>query len=128
MPAKVTVTGVAQDIARVTNEVEQIVSQIDVRTGGEILDQSPVLTGYFRFNWNRSTGAPNVGTRGTRDPSRRYGTPALGGGWRINQGNIFYANGVDYAEFLDAGRSTQAPQGITEPVATRIDARFFRVI
>jgi len=127
MPAKVTVTGVAQDIARVTDEVEAIVRQIEGSTGTEVLADSPVDTGFFRSNWNKSFGSPNGSVRGSRDPNRTYGHRGFGGTWTIANGNIFFANGVDYAIYLDAGSSSQAPQGVTEPVATRINARFTRV-
>jgi len=127
MPLRVTVTGVDQDIAALSREIETVVQRMEVQTGTEIIADSPVDTGFFRSNWNRSLGSPNFSVRGTRDPSARYPAARLGAGWTVGRGNIFFANGVEYASFLDAGSSGQAPQGVTEPVATRIDARFNRV-
>lgn len=129
MPAKVVVVGLDDDIETITKVIEKAVNEIKDDTGKEIEDLSPVLTGFFRFNWNLTYGAPSDRVRGVRTEDRRFGPPTfdLVAPWFIDSGRIYFTNAVEYAEFLDAGAppgSQQAPQGITEPVAALIDFRF----
>lgn len=126
----ITVNDLAQDIARIEDEINGLGRDMARQAGEAIVGFSPVLTGFFVSNWNDSTGGPNPSVSGTRPTgsTRVLGDPSFSveNTWTIADGDIVFANGVDYADALDAGGSAQAPQGITDPVAALIDARFRR--
>lgn len=127
------VQGIEDDIRLVQQEVEGVVRDMARQTGDLIVEISPVLTGFFVSNWNDSFGAPDESVRGARPNSttRQFGDPTfvLPETWTVQDGDFVFANAVDYAEFLDAnpGASAQAPNGITDPVASIIDGRFRRI-
>ena len=125
------ISGIDEDIALVEREVEGVVRDMARQTGDAIVGFSPVLTGFFVTNWNDSIGGPDTSVRGTRPnvSTRQFGDPTftVQNTWSAQDGDIVFANNVDYADVLDAGGSPQAPQGVTDPVASIIDSRFRRV-
>lgn len=129
MPAKIVIDGLDEEILSLTKKVEGAVNEVITATGDEIEELSPVLTGFFRFNWNLTYGGPSDLVRGVRADDLRFGPPtfSLVADWFLTSGRVYFTNAVDYAEILDAGSppgSPQAPQGITDPVAAIIDFRF----
>jgi len=132
MAARIEVLGLADDIRELTDAIQTDVRFMARSTATEIISFSPVLTGFFVRNWNVSFGTPDGGVSGVRPNVnvRVFPNPNLFGAqsWTVNQGDIHFANGVDYGIYLDAGSSGQAPQGVTQPVAAIIDNRFSQVI
>lgn len=120
-----------EDIRFVEGEIQGVVRDMARQTGEAIVGFSPVLTGFFVNNWNDSSGGIDDSVRGSRPNSltRVFGDPDffVQETWVIQDGDIFFANGVEYADILDAGGSQQAPQGVTEPVSSLIDVRFDKV-
>lgn len=128
----VAVRDLDDDIAFVEQEVEGVVRDMARQAGELIVGFSPVLTGFFVTNWNDSIGGPDTSVRGVRPnaTTRQFGDPTftVQATWGVADGDIVFANNVDYADILDAGGSSQAPQGVTDPVASIIDSRFRRVM
>lgn len=126
------IEGLDKDLERVEDEIEGLVRDMALQTGDLIVGFSPVLTGFFVHNWNDATGGPDQRVRGTRPnvQTRVFSDPTfeVHRSWTVQDGDIVFANAVDYADILDAGGSAQAPQGVTEPVAAIVDSRFRRVI
>ncbi len=126
----VEVEGLDAEIANVTEEINEIAQFIATDAGDLIISLSPVRTGFFEHNWRVGIGSENIGVSGVppSGSTRVLGSPDFSRTttWDVTQGALTFTNSVDYAEFLDGGSSDQAPQGVTEPVATIIDARFAR--
>jgi hypothetical protein len=83
-----------------------------------IVEQTPVLTGLARGNWQISIGAPPIGTTNRLDPDGSV-TPfeeisKLGGVSPF--ANVFIGNNLDYIDDLENGTSGQAPEGIVRVV------------
>ena len=128
----VTIEGLEADLDRVEREVEGAVRAMAEETGNLIIAFSPVRTGFFVSNWNDSIGAPDTSVRGVPSGgiTREFGDPSFDVQftWDVQDGDIHFANNVDYADLLDGGSSQQAPQGVTDPVTSLVDSRFRRVV
>lgn len=81
-----------------------------------VIERSPVDTGAFRGNNRVSVGSPDDGydesaTDATGDATQAEGMQIIG---RVNKAFdvIYVSNNLPYAERLEHGSSTQAPQGV----------------
>ena len=123
--------GKDQDLARIKQELEKEFIDFLLEFYAVVTRTTPVDTGYARVNWLIDFGrivARLVGTRpNVRGRAPRSGaliaapTGQLLTTWKIEAGNVFIHNSVDYIVFLDEGSSPQADQGILDPAlaATR---------
>ena len=109
---------IVRDAGRLT---ERVVRGIALDLHGNLVEATPVDTGYARANW-----VPRVG----RPQPRAVGTPGSGGvgaaqaaanggvnqvlGYRLAQGRVHVTNNVPYIEALNAGHSPQAPAGFVQ--------------
>lgn len=95
-----------------------------------LVKMSPVLTGKFRANWKASIGAANATKREIVQPLLSTGDtitaleianliPGLGA--KLGQ-DVFIANNLDYAGFLERGGSRKAPMGVLHISALTIQA------
>lgn len=73
---------------------------------GELVENTPVDTGWAQTNWLPSVGMPKTDT----------GSPDLSEitGWTISDGPIYITNNVPYIKKLNGGSSKQAPAGFAE--------------
>ena len=100
---------------------ERVMTRLSVNITAELIEDTPVRTGWARANWVPTIGRPfnvNVGrgpgedensTQVNRANARqtRGQTELLG--YRIEQGRIFISNNVPYIQALNAGSSDKAP-------------------
>lgn len=97
------VAGVAADIGRAVT--------------GRVADATPVDTTHAKTNWIPSVGTPHEGVAGSKeDPSSVEQSVGLAQlqSYRLEQGDIFVTDDVDYIERLNEGSSDQAPAGFVE--------------
>lgn len=107
--------------------IEKVVTELSLEITAELIERTPVDTGWARANWvpaigNRPSDAKDPGSR----ESRASGAPGRGaeqqaavaalatGGYSLEKGQVFISNGVPYIVFLDQGSSAQAPKGFVK--------------
>lgn len=80
-----------------------------------LIQTTPVDTGNARNNWIASFGAPHTGTDGSRlSPSSSMQEASIQRLQRYDVGRdgpVYIRNNVIYVQYLDQGRSSQAPAG-----------------
>ena len=81
---------------------------VAVNVQAELVEATPVDTGFAAANWQLTIGEP---ADGTVDLS---GSVADLAGYTIDQGSVFSTNNASYIQRLNAGSSTQAPAGFVE--------------
>ncbi|QNN99850.1 hypothetical protein P67b_00091 [Ruegeria phage Tedan] len=104
-----------------------IVNSLAVNITAELIERTPVDTGWARANWVPAIGAPSLAGSGDLSRSaREAGAASAGGrqssavgviaaGYRdISQGPIFVSNNVPYIGRLNGGSSAQAPAGFVQ--------------
>jgi len=84
---------------------------------GEIIKRTPVDTGRARSNWTIEIDKPKYTT------SESTSTPSPSDIDVKDFPDVFIANGLDYIDELDKGRSKQAPAGIVEPAIMAVDVK-----
>lgn len=108
---------------------ERVVQRIVLDATANLIEDTPVDTGWARANWIPSIGSPPTrpaGARLGRDARGRFtsiGDPDVGAaraaqqvgiatiatGYTLEQGNVSITNNVPYIRFLNEGSSSQAP-------------------
>jgi hypothetical protein len=95
--------------------IQRTVVDIALKIHGELVENTPVDTGWARSNWLFAVGGPAPGPVGTRESvdSSEATTQAasLVGGYRLGQGAVYITNNVPYIYDLEHGSSRQAPKG-----------------
>jgi hypothetical protein len=80
---------------------------------GELVDKTPVDTGWARSNWIPQVGRPFEKTVG--DPENLSDRAEAGvaevSNWKISDGPIHITNNVPYIRKLNGGSSAQVPAG-----------------
>lgn len=90
----------------------------------DIIEKTPVLTGFARSAWWQNVGAVGTGNI-PKQGMGAYSAPILSP-LQIKSlaDKVFLANGAEYIELLEFGRSNKAPQGMVR--VTLADAeRYF---
>ena len=98
----------ADVMAGLRRAVEEAVVGVAVNVQAELVEATPVDTGFAAANWQLSIGEP---ADGTVDLS---GSVADLVGYTIDQGPVYSTNNATYIQRLNAGSSTQAPAGFVE--------------
>ena len=114
-------------IGRLEEVTEEVITKISVNTTAELIEATPVDTGWARANWVPSIGRRANAPETPTDPELRRqasrsaataqsaGTARLvAGGYSLNQGAVFISNGVPYLVFLNEGTSQQAPKAFVQ--------------
>jgi hypothetical protein len=83
---------------------------------GEVIQRTPVDTGQARRNWHIQIDTPNYST-GDDNASELKAVDTKG------FPDVYISNGLSYIEGLDEGRSSQAPNGITQPALAAVRSR-----
>ena len=94
---------------------------------GNLVEDTPVDTGWAENNWLPSVAAPIDSTAGTRESVDTAQQNAGVGEilrWRFEQGNAFLSNNVPYISRLNAGSSAQAPRMFVEAAIQKGVAKF----
>jgi hypothetical protein len=99
---------------------ELLVKEMVLEINAQLIETTPVKTGWARANWIPSVGRPYgedpVGEPediGAAQLAQDQGQAQIAG-YRINQGPLFIVNNVPYIERLNDGSSTQAPSGFVD--------------
>lgn len=120
------------EILRVIDTLEgwtsEIVRRIAVEVTAELIERTPVDTGWARANWVPNIAFPYEGTP-VSVMSREDRTAGLGnaqgqqsagvatlvaGQYTIERGPVFISNNVPYVTILNTGSSSQAPSGFIQ--------------
>jgi hypothetical protein len=112
-----------KETENVKKATEQMMSDLATNIYKDIIDNSPVDTGFSRANWNVSLGEPDyevhVGDMDTHSEEDSFDAPEVPTiPANPDLKDIWIANGVPYIGLLEEGESDQAPQGF---VATAIE-------
>lgn len=105
--------------------VEQVIVRLSVNTTAELIEETPVDTGWARANWVPSIGAAFEGNAGElNEEERRAAVAGQTGsqetstaallGYQIRRGQVFISNNVPYILALNDGSSAQAPSGFVQ--------------
>lgn len=116
--AKVSMLGRTLPARKIRPRIQEVLSRIAVG----IIEKTPKDTGRAKGNWQYSYDGPvtsEVGTPGTkgvkdswRGPDSQAAALLFVLGIASPYVRVFFANPVPYAEFLEKGTSTQAPNGM----------------
>jgi hypothetical protein len=98
---------------------ERTIIKITLDIVANLIETTPVDTGWARANWVPALGAPYVASLDGIRPTTQMATSAAGeqssklagvaGGYRLEQGKVFISNNVPYILDLNAGSSSKAP-------------------
>ena len=112
-------------MAALRRHVEQAVATIAVNVTAELVEATPVDTGWARANWIPSVGAPvsaPSGSEGSSSTAAQADGQAEVLGYKLEQGKAYVSNHVPYIRRLNAGHSKQAPAGFVQvAIAKAID-------
>ena len=100
---------------------ERLVKRLALNVNAELIEATPVLTGWAQANWVPNIGSPFEGTAGER-PADQNTNPDRGPQSRGIASIITYrlgpeihqTNNVPYIELLNAGSSSQAPAAFVQ--------------
>ena len=133
MPHRPQVRRVARSIDRF---IERVVVKIGLDVTANLIETTPVDTGWARANWVPSAGRPESNDPGIRDRSRVPGAQAkqaVGQAellrYKLGRGKAFVTNNVPYIRQLNEGSSQQAPRGFVQRAvrkAVTVDIRTLR--
>lgn len=101
-------------MTRLTERTEQVCVELAINAHAELVEATPVDTGWARANWIPSLGSPAVVVVGAADAVDK--APQEAGlaavlAFKLTDKAIFVSNHVPYISRLDAGSSDQAPAG-----------------
>ena len=113
----------AEQVGSEINRVlSKLVGKLATNITIELVNATPVQTGFARSNWIPTIGVPFVGVVGSRegvDYSVQLSAVASLAGYSLDRGNIYITNNVDYIDELNAGTSPEAQAGFVEDVVDR---------
>lgn len=106
---------------------EQVVVRLSLNVTAELIETTPVDTGWARANWVPAIGVSPVGPSVSNpDPGQvtsRQAAQALGQAqvlsYKLGQGSVFISNNVPYIGRLNDGSSSQAPSGFIQAAIRR---------
>lgn len=111
------------DIVRVLNgldnEIAERVKEVSFGLVANLVETTPVDTGWARANWVPRIGADNEGVitqqgdPGAASADQAAATARLAA-YHIAAGKVFVSNHVDYIGDLNNGTSSQAPAGFVQ--------------
>lgn len=117
-----------EQIRRIVRELEgmteRVVAGVALEVHAELVEDTPVDTGWARANWVPNIGAPGpsssdpTGSPGSARARAQAGVARLSA-YRLSQGKVHVTNNVPYIEALNAGHSKQAPAGFVEAAVDR---------
>jgi hypothetical protein len=114
------------------SEIDRVMNALRVKTEasvagmvldihGDLVEVTPVKTGWARNNWLLALGHSAPGPIGTPEnvntTAKDAGIPSVLG-WKISDGPIYITNNVPYIGRLNGGSSKQAPRGFIEKAVT----------
>ncbi len=115
---------------------ERVVTKITLDVTANLIETTPVDTGWARANWVPAIGEPF--TRDLRDVpatvqnassmlgQQQSSIAAVATSYRLSRGRVFISNNVPYISKLNAGSSRKAPAGFVQQAirkAVTVDIR-----
>ena len=111
------IRAIVRSLERLTGRV---VTKITLDVTANLIEETPVDTGWARANWVPAIGAPVIKdlTGAERNVAAANGEQAAGQakvlGYRLDRGRVFISNNVPYIMRLNDGHSRQAPAGFVQ--------------
>ena len=97
--------------------IEKVATKVTVDTTANLIETTPVDTGWARSNWVPSiggfSGSPAGSKENVSDSEQAVGIASLAG-YKISKNNLYISNNVPYIGDLNDGTSTQAPSGFVQ--------------
>lgn len=122
MAARSNIRVVLRDLKGFT---ERVVQRIVLDATANLIEDTPVDTGWARANWIPSIGTPPSGPAGSRANimnargTQQQGIAAIAIGYTLEKGNVSITNNVPYIRFLNEGSSSQAPAMFVQSAIAR---------
>ena len=107
------------------DQVPDFISRLAMRTFQEVIDRSPILTGRYRGSHTLAVGAPDESVE--PEGQDHYPKPDMGeaaaraDGYGIEE-TIWLNNSLPYAEPIEFGHSSKAPQGTYRLAVDKVTA------
>lgn len=130
------IRAVVQGIEKV---VERVVTKITLDVTANLIEMTPVDTGWARANWVPAIGTPiqqdlsavpaTVSNAQSRAGEQQRAMADVVTGYRLVRGRVFVSNNVPYITRLNDGHSRKAPAGFVQMAiqkAVTQDIRGFR--
>ena len=115
------IRAIVRGLERVT---ERVVTKITLDVTANLIETTPVDTGWARANWIPAIGAPIVrdltGVEATVQNAslgageQQQALAAVVTGYKLARGAVFVSNNVPYISKLNDGFSRQAPSGFVQ--------------
>lgn len=105
---------------------DRVMKRLALSVNAELIEATPVDTGFARASWIASIGSPSNAVAGSRDEIDRAAQSAAQARllvYTVRQGDIWISNNVQYIGELNEGHSPQAPAGFIEDAIRRGVAR-----
>jgi hypothetical protein len=121
----------ADDVLAVVRALEavtsNVVKKITLDVTANLVETTPVDTGWARANWIPAISQPYRSTEGSPESVSRAaqttGQARVATSYDIRQGSVFVSNNVPYIVRLNEGSSSQAPSGFIEAAITKAVTR-----
>ena len=101
-----------------TELAERVVSKVSLDITANLVEATPVDTGWARANWVPSIGSPFKEITGNddnvSDVEQQKGVTEVATNYSLERGPVFISNNVPYITHLNDGSSTQAPAGFVQ--------------
>lgn len=129
-------------IGELDDVTEKAVTVITLEVAANLIELTPVDTGWARANWVPNIGGPFEAfvSEFDDDEARRAAVPGqrgiqqsatgllVAGGYSLSQGPVYVTNNVPYIQVLNTGSSTQAPSAfIQSAIETGVNAAVRKV-
>lgn len=125
------------EVSKVTNQmdafVERLITKITLDVTANLIETTPVDTGWARANWIPKIGSPVVEDLSAITPTSQAASGAAGrqqaglagvaAGYRIQLGSVFISNNVPYISDLNDGTSQQQPAGFVQRAVAKAVTR-----
>ena len=97
---------------------ERAVAKITLDATANLIEATPVNTGWARANWVPSIGEPVDEPSGSQEDvnssDQENGIAKVATGYKLAMGKVFISNNVPYIGALNDGHSQQAPSGFVQ--------------
>lgn len=97
---------------------ERKIKEITLAVTANLVEDTPLDTGWARNNWVPRIGVPPEGVAGSRDAvsgaAQGAGLASVAATYALDKGSVFISNNVPYISALNDGHSKQAPSGYVQ--------------
>lgn len=110
-------------VQRLKEVTTRTIKKIVLDATANLIEKTPVDTGWARANWIpqiASTFKGTAGLAGQPDPgAQQFGIASVAARYRLEDGFVTVTNNVPYIQVLNAGSSKQAPVGFVQAAILR---------